>query len=48
VARAQALNEIPGAVVEADPRAPDAWVAAAREAIEHLLSTERRSVRLGT
>jgi hypothetical protein len=48
VARAQALNEIPGAVVEADPRAPDAWVAAAREAIEHLLSTDRRSVRLGT
>jgi len=48
VARAQALNEIPGAVVEADPRAPDTWVAAASEAIEHLLSTDRRSVRLGT
>jgi hypothetical protein len=48
VARAQALNEIPGAVVEADPRAPDAWVAAAREAIEHLLSADRASVRLGT
>lgn len=48
VARAQALNEIPGAVVEADPRASDAWAAAAREAIDHLLNTDRRSVRLGT
>jgi hypothetical protein len=48
VARAQALNEIPGALVEADPRAPDAWVRAARAAIEHLLSADRGSVRLGT
>jgi putative NAD(P)-binding protein len=48
VARAQALNEIPGAVLEAEPRAPGAWVAAAREAIDHLLTTDRGSARLGT
>ena len=41
VARARELNEIPGALLEADPRAPDAWVAAAREAIERLLSVAR-------
>lgn len=46
VARAQALNEIPGAVIEADPADGPAWVAAAREAIEHLLATDRASVRL--
>jgi NAD(P)H-binding len=47
VARARALNEIPGAILEAQPRAPAAWVAAAREAIDHLLSTDRSSARLG-
>jgi hypothetical protein len=41
VARAQALNEIPGALLEADPRRPSEWVAAAREAIEHLLTADR-------
>jgi NAD(P)H-binding len=44
VARAQALNEIPGAVLEADPSDPEVWVAAAREAIEHLLTTDRASI----
>jgi hypothetical protein len=44
VARAQALNEIPGAVLEADPDDPEAWVPAARRAIEHLLTTDRASV----
>jgi hypothetical protein len=47
LARAQALNEIPGAVLEADPRDPDAWVVAALEAIDHLLSVDRRSATLG-
>jgi hypothetical protein len=47
LALAQTLNEIPGALLEADPRDPDAWVAGARAAIEHLLSVERRSARLG-
>jgi putative NAD(P)-binding protein len=46
VARAQALNEIPGAVLEASPQDPDAWVLAARAGIEHLLSTDRASARL--
>jgi nucleoside-diphosphate-sugar epimerase len=41
VARAHALNEIPGALLEADPRAPARWVRAAREAIEHLLGVDR-------
>jgi hypothetical protein len=41
LARARTLNEIPGAVVAADPRAPEEWVAAAREAIERLLSVDR-------
>lgn len=44
VARAQALNEIPGAVLEAEPRDAEAWAQAAREAIEHLLTTDRASV----
>jgi len=44
LARAQALNEIPGALLEADPRDPDRWVTAAREAIEHLLSVDRGSL----
>jgi hypothetical protein len=38
LARARAQNEIPGALLEADPGAPEQWVAAAREAIERLLS----------
>src|SRR4051794_38402562 len=46
LARAQALNEIPGVVLEADPRAPSAWVVAAREATEHLLITDRGSATL--
>jgi hypothetical protein len=41
VARAQALNEIPGALLDADPGALDAWVAAAREAIDGLLAADR-------
>jgi hypothetical protein len=47
LALAQRLNEIPGALLEADPRDADAWVAAARAAIEHLVSVDRRSARLG-
>ena len=46
VARARALNEIPGAVLEEQPRAAGAWVAAARAAIDHLLRTDRSSARL--
>ena len=38
LARARELNEIPGALLEADPGAPEQWVAAAREAIGQLLS----------
>ena len=45
LALAQTLNEIPGAVLEADPRDVDAWVAGARAAIEHLLSVDRGSAR---
>jgi hypothetical protein len=45
LARAQALNEIPGALLEADPHEPGAWVAAAREAIDHLLTVDRGSLR---
>jgi hypothetical protein len=48
LARAQALNEIPGALLEADPRDTDTWVAAAREAIDHLLMRDRGSARLGS
>jgi predicted dinucleotide-binding enzyme len=44
LARAQALNEIPGALLEADPRDAGPWVTAAREAIEHLLSVDRASL----
>jgi NAD(P)H-binding len=47
VAHAQALNEIPGAVLEADPRDVEAWVAAALEAIDHLLTVDRGSATLG-
>ena len=46
LALAQTLNEIPGALLEADPRDVDAWVAGARDAIEHLLTVDRRSARL--
>jgi hypothetical protein len=42
--RARRLNEIPGALLRADPRDTDAWVAAARAAIEHLLSVDRASL----
>jgi hypothetical protein len=38
LARARELNEIPGALLEADPGAPEQWVVAARAAIERLLS----------
>ena len=41
VGRARELNEIPGAVLDADPRAPDEWVPAARAAIDGLLSVAR-------
>jgi hypothetical protein len=41
VARAQGLNEIPGALLEVDPRDQEAWVAAARAGIERLLAVER-------
>jgi hypothetical protein len=47
LARAQTLNEIPGAVLEADPRDADAWVAAALDAIDHLLTVDRHSATLG-
>jgi hypothetical protein len=46
LALAQTLNEIPGALLEADPRDVDAWVAGAREGIEHLLTVDRPSARL--
>ena len=46
LALAQTLNEIPGALLEADPRDVDPWVAGAREAIEHLLGVDRGSARL--
>jgi hypothetical protein len=41
VARARGLNEIPGALLEVDPRDQKAWVAAARAGIERLLAVER-------
>jgi uncharacterized protein YbjT (DUF2867 family) len=41
VARARELNEIPGALLEVDPRDQEAWVGAAREGIERLLAVER-------
>jgi nucleoside-diphosphate-sugar epimerase len=41
VARARERNEIPGALLEADPSAPEAWVAAARGAIDRLLAADR-------
>jgi NAD(P)H-binding len=41
VACARELNEIPGALLEADPRDEDAWVAAARAGIHRLLAADR-------
>ena len=41
LARARELNEIPGALLEVDPRDEDAWVAAARAGIERLLAVDR-------
>jgi hypothetical protein len=41
VARARELNEIPGALLEVDPRDQEAWVEAARAAIERLLAVDR-------
>jgi NAD(P)H-binding len=41
VVRARELNEIPGALLGVDPRDQDAWVEAARAAIERLLAAER-------
>jgi hypothetical protein len=46
LALAQTLNEIPGALLEADPRDVEAWIAGARAAIEHLLTVDRPSARL--
>jgi uncharacterized protein YbjT (DUF2867 family) len=46
LALAQTLNEIPGAVLEADPRDVEAWVVGARAGIEHLLSVDRGSAGL--
>jgi hypothetical protein len=44
VARARELNEIPGALLEADPRDEDAWVAAARAGIGRLLAVDRSAL----
>jgi hypothetical protein len=41
VARARELNEIPGALLRADPGDAEAWAAAARAAIDRLLSGDR-------
>ena len=41
VARARELNEIPGALLEVDPRDQEQWVGAARAGIERLLAVER-------
>jgi hypothetical protein len=42
IERANALNEIPYALLEADPRDLDAWLPAARAAIDSLLGARRR------
>ena len=44
VARARAVNEIPGALLRADPRDVAAWLAAARGAIDNLLTVDRGSL----
>ena len=41
VARARERNEIPGALLRADPGDAEAWAAAARAAIDRLLSGDR-------
>jgi nucleoside-diphosphate-sugar epimerase len=41
LARAREVNEIPGALLQADPREESAWVAAARAAIDSLLTSAR-------
>ena len=41
LARARELNEIPGALLHADPRDEAAWVTAARAAIDGLLASDR-------
>jgi uncharacterized protein YbjT (DUF2867 family) len=47
VRRAAELNEIPYVVLTADPRDVDAWVPAARAAVDGLLTADRGSDRLG-
>jgi hypothetical protein len=44
VARARELNEIPGALLRADPSDEAAWVASARAGIERLLTAHRHSL----
>jgi NAD(P)H-binding len=44
VARARELNEVPGALLDVDPRREGAWVAAARAGIDRLLAAERHSL----
>jgi hypothetical protein len=41
VGRARELNEIPGALLDADPADQAVWMAAARDAIDRLLAAER-------
>ena len=43
LARARELNEIPGALLKADPADQATWVAVARDAIDRLLAAERTS-----
>jgi hypothetical protein len=43
--RARELNEIPGALLQADPADEAAWVTAARAAIDGLLAADRTSLR---
>ena len=44
VARARELNEIPGALLEVEPRDEDAWLTAALAGIERLLSADRSAL----
>jgi NAD(P)-dependent dehydrogenase (short-subunit alcohol dehydrogenase family) len=44
VARAREMNEIPGALLNADPGEEGPWVAAARAGIERLLVVDRASL----
>ena len=41
LARARELNEIPGALLQADPRDERTWVASARAAVDSLLTSAR-------